>query len=260
MSQADAAVVGIYRYPVKGLSAEAMTAVNLAPGETLPLDRAWAIENGRGGFDPAAPCFLPKIHFLMLMRDERLATLETRFEEETEALTIFRGGKAVVTGRLSSPAGRMVIEQFFAAYMAQSLRGAPKVVSAPGHSFTDSRRKYVHLVNLASVREVERAAARSINPLRFRPNVVVDGAEPWSEFSWVGRDILAGRVGLRVLKRTERCAATNVDPATGARDMDIPAVLGRKWGHMDFGIYAEVIAPGTLSIGDAITATSAPPA
>jgi MOSC domain-containing protein YiiM len=36
--------------------------------------------------------------------------------------------------------------------------------------------------------------------------------------------------------------------------MDIPAVLGRKWGHMDFGVYAKVTAAGTLSVGDAVTA------
>jgi len=248
------ALVGIYRYPVKGLSAEAMTTVNLEAGETLPCDRAWAIENGGRGFDPAAPRFLPKIHFLMLMRDERLAALMTRFDEETQTLTINRDGCAVVSAQLSTPTGRMVIEQFLAAFMKQSLRGAPRIVSAPGHTFTDSREKCVHLVNLASVRELERAAGRPIDHLRFRPNLVIDGVEPWIEFSWVGRDIAIGSTRLTVTERTERCAATNVDPATGARDMDIPAVLGRKWGHMDFGVYAKVTAAGALSVGDAITA------
>jgi len=245
-------LVGIYRYPVKGLSAEAMTTVKLEAGETLPCDRAWAIENGGRGFDPAAPRFLPKIHFLMLMRDERLAALTTCFEETTQTLTINRDGAAVARGGLSTPTGRMVIEQFLAAFMKQAMRGAPRIVSAPGHSFTDSREKCVHIVNLASVRELVRVAGRSVDPLRFRPNLVIDGAEPWSEFAWVGRDIEIGSARLTVTERTERCAATNVNPATGARDMDIPAVLGRKWGHTDFGIYARVTKAGVLSVGDAV--------
>jgi uncharacterized protein YcbX len=248
------ALVGIYRYPVKGLSAEAMTTVNLEAGETLPYDRAWAIENGGRSFDPAAPRFLPKIHFLMLMRDERLAALMTRFDEETQTLTINRDGRAVVSGGLSTPTGRMVIEQFLAAFMKQSLRGAPRIVSAPDHTFADSREKCVHLVNLASVRELERTAGRAVDHLRFRPNLVIDGVAPWTELSWVGRDITIGAARLIVTARTERCAATNVDPATGARDMDIPAVLGRKWGHMDFGVYAKVTTGGALSVGDAVTA------
>ncbi len=254
MTLAAPALVGIYRYPVKGLSAEAMTTVNVVTGETLPCDRAWAIENGSRGFDPAAPRFLPKIHFLMLMRDERLAALKTRFDEETQTLTINRDGRAVVSAQLSTPTGRMVIEQFLAAFMKQSLRGAPRIVSAPGHTFADSRAKLVHLVNLASVRELERTAERTVDPLRFRPNLLIDGADPWSEFSWVGREIEIGNTKLAVTERTERCAATNVDPATAARDMDIPAILGRRWGHTDFGVYASVTAAGTLSVGDAVKA------
>ena len=254
------AVVGIYRYPVKGLSAQTMTSVNLEAGATLPYDRAWAIENGRSNFDPAAPRFLPKIHFLMLMRDERLAALATQFEEATATLTIFRGDKPVVRGQLSTPTGRLVIEQFMAAFMKQSLRGAPRIVSAPGHNFTDSRTKCVHLVNLASIRELERTAGRAIDPLRFRPNLVIDGSDPWSEFSWVGRNIQIGSTTLTVLERAERCAATNVDPATGARDMDIPAILARKWGHMDFGVYAAVTAPGVIAVGNTVIAVTAAPA
>ena len=69
-------VAALYRYPVKGLTPEPLQSVALAAGETVPFDRAYAIENGPGRFDPDAPRHLPKINFLMLMRDERLATLE----------------------------------------------------------------------------------------------------------------------------------------------------------------------------------------
>ena len=71
----EARVSSLYRYPVKGLTPEPLQSVTLGPGETLPYDRAWAIENGPGRFDPEQPRHLPKINFLMLMRDERLATL-----------------------------------------------------------------------------------------------------------------------------------------------------------------------------------------
>jgi uncharacterized protein YcbX len=252
MAESAATIVGIYRYPVKGLSPEAMASVNLNQGETLPFDRAYAIENGPGRFDPAAPAHLPKTNFLMLMRDERLATLETRFDEATHRLTICRGGKPVVTGDLLTRTGRALIEQFMAAYMRDSLRGAPKIVVAPGHSFSDVAAKCLHVVNLASVRELEREVGRPVHPLRFRPNLVIDGAAPWSEFSWLGAELSAGGARLVVVKRTSRCAATNVDPMTGHRDMDIPAVLARKWGHIDFGVYARVTGAGPIAAGDSV--------
>ena len=58
-----------------------------------------------------------------------------------------------------------------------------------------------------------------------------------------------------MVKRIVRCAAVNVDPDTGARDLAIPHALMRRLGHTDCGIYAEVIAGGTIAAGDAIAAT-----
>jgi uncharacterized protein YcbX len=242
-------VSALYRYPVKGLSPEPLERVLLAVGETLPYDRAYAIENGRGRFDPAAPRHLPKVNFLMLMRDERLATLSAKFEDETETLTIFRDGKQVARGQLATPLGRQLIEQFIAAYMKSELRGPPKIVHAAGHSFSDVAAKCLHIVNLASVRELQRVLGRPVDPLRFRANLYLEGAAPWAEFGWLDKELRIGEARLRVFARTSRCEATNVDPATGARDMAIPAHLMRTWGHQDFGIYAKVAAGGEIGIG-----------
>jgi uncharacterized protein len=249
-------VASLYRYPVKGLSPEALQGVELRAGETLPFDRAYAIENGPGRFDANAPRHLPKITFLMLMRDERLATLRSAFEDATETLTISRDGKQVARGQLTTPLGRQLIEQFVGAYMKAELRGAPKIVSAPGHSFSDMAAKCIHIVNLATVREVERAVGRPIDPLRFRANLYLDGLEPWSEFTWLNREIGIGPTRLTVFARTQRCEATNVDPATGARDMAIPAHLMRTWGHQDLGIYAKVMSGGQIDVGAPVTAPS----
>jgi uncharacterized protein len=58
-----ASIQSIYRYPVKGLSPERMMRVSLAPGETLPADRAYAIENGPSGFDPRPRNIFPSSAF-----------------------------------------------------------------------------------------------------------------------------------------------------------------------------------------------------
>ena len=58
---------------------------------------------------------------------------------------------------------------------------------------------------------------------------------------------------LAVFARTTRCEAINVDPATGARDMAIPAHLQRTWGHTDFGVYARVVQGGELAVGARLT-------
>jgi uncharacterized protein YcbX len=251
---AATSIHSLYRYPVKGMTPERLAHADLVPGETLAFDRAYAIENGPGRFDPVHPCHLPKIHFLMLMRDERLAGLEALFDDATETLTIQRGGKQVARGQLTTPIGRSLIEQFIAAYMKDSLRGAPKVVSSPGHSFSDMAAKCLHIVNLASLRELERAVGRPVHPLRFRANVYIDGIAPWDEFKWLGKEIGLATARLEVFKRTVRCDATNVDPETAERDMAVPAVLMRTWGHAEFGVNARVKTGGRITAGDPVAA------
>lgn len=220
---------------------------------TCPFDRAWAIENGKGRFDPDNPQHLPKINFLMLMRDERLAKLDIEFDEADGSLALLRNGKQVVKGTLTTPLGRQLIEQFIAGYMEQELRGAPHIVHADEHNFTDVAVKCLHIVNLASVRDLERTLGKPIDPLRFRANLYFEAEDPWVEFQWIGKTINIGDAELEVMDRTTRCAATNVDPSTGERDMAIPATLSRAYGHEDFGIYAVVKTGGSISAGTGIS-------
>ena len=69
----------------------------------------------------------------------------------------------------------------------------------------------------------------------------------------VGRTLAIGEARLRIVKNITRCAATNVDPDTAARDLEIPEALMRRFGHNECGIYGEVISDGTIAIGDTIT-------
>lgn len=244
-----ATVQAIYRYPVKGLSPERLDGVALHPGATLPGDRRYAIENGASGFDAARPAYLPKQRFLMLMRNERLAALDTRFDDATSVLAI-RDGDATVSGDLRTATGRAAIEAFFARFSAGDLRGPPRVLEAPGHSFSDVAAKVVSIINLASVAAIETMVGRPVDPLRFRGNLYVAGWPAWAEFDLLGADIMIGaHARARVVKRIVRCAAVNVEPGTGIRDLQIPATLSRTLGHADCGVYAEVTAAGAIAPG-----------
>jgi uncharacterized protein YcbX len=245
-------IAGLYRYPVKGLSPEPLPRVTLGVGQTLPADRRYAIENGPSGFDPADPKWLPKSQFLMLMRNERLAGLRTHFEDRRNLLTIREGGETAVRGDLETAEGRAAIEQFFTANFAGDLKGPPKILSGGGHSFSDVARKVVSIINLGSVAAIEGVVGQPVHPLRFRANLYVSGWPAWHEFELLERTLAIGEVRLKVVKRIVRCAAVNVDPESAARDLDIPHTLMRRFGHGDCGVYAEVIAGGTVGIGDAL--------
>ena len=68
--------------PGEGAEPERLSQVTLTPRASLPCDRAYAIENGPSDFDPQKPQYFPKIRFLELMRNARLAALRTSFDED----------------------------------------------------------------------------------------------------------------------------------------------------------------------------------
>jgi uncharacterized protein len=248
-----ATIDAIYRYPVKGLSPERLPMAALAVGATLAGDRRFAIENGPSGFSAAAPAYLPKQRFLMLMKNERLARLDTHFDDAACRLTIRENGAEAASGNLDSAAGRAAIEAFFARFCADELRGPPKILETPGHSFSDVAKKVVSIINLASVAALEGMVGRPVDPLRFRGNLHVRGWPAWSELDLVGRDIaIGGTAWAKVVKRIVRCAATNVEPGAGIRDLNIPQTLMQHLGHADCGVYAEITAAGDFAPGDAV--------
>jgi len=253
-----ATVHAIYRYPVKGLSPESLTRAELSPGQTLKADRLYAIENGPSGFDPAAPAYFPKQKFLMLMRNERLAALDTHFDDSTHVLTIRQNGAVAAKGDLRKAEGRTAIEAFFSSYSGDELRGPPRVLHGDGHSFSDVAAKVVSIINLASVAQVENAVGAPVDPLRFRGNIYVDGWPAFREFDLLGQTLTIGAARLKIVKRIVRCAATNVEPRSGIRDMEIPKALMQAFGHMDCGVYAEVTGGGIVARGDAVAEASPP--
>jgi uncharacterized protein YcbX len=175
MSPPSPEITGIYRYPVKGLTPEPLDRTALSPGQTLAADRRYAIENGPSGFDPAEPKWLAKPHFLMLQRDEWLAPLQTHFDDASHVLTIRHNGTVAAQGDLETAAGRAAIEQFFSVRFAGQIKGPPKVLTSPGHSFSDVAHKVVSIINLASLRAIENMVGHPVHPLRFRANLYVEG-------------------------------------------------------------------------------------
>ena len=189
----------------------------------------------------------------MLMKNERLAALRTAFEQASHVLRIQDGESEALRAAICAPIRAARELSFFAASFADELHGAPKILHANGHSFSDVARKVVSIINLASVAALEDIVDAPVNPLRFRGNVYATGWPAGSELDLVGKELRIGsHACLKVVKRIVRCAATNVDPLTGIRDLNIPSALMRALGHGDCGIYAEVTTAGEITAGNEI--------
>ena len=237
----------ICRYPVKGLSADRLDQVALSVGQGVPADRAYALAHGAVSL---APGWHSKANFLTLEQHEKLAQLTVRYDAEKQVLAIDRGGKQVVQGQVGTPMGQTLIGQFFASFMAGEARGTPRLLAAKDFSYSDCQEELVSIINLASVRDLERVVRAPVDPGRFRGNLYLEGAAAWQEMDWIGKTLQIGKARLTVVDPIKRCAATNVDPETAARDLNIPLTLRRGFGHLCMGVYARVSEGGVITVGE----------
>jgi uncharacterized protein YcbX len=252
-----ATIAAIYRYPVKGLSAEKLERVTLTQGRCLPHDRRFAIALPSTRFDPQRPEWLAKTHFVMLMRDEALAQLHTGFDPASGELTIADDSGLARRACITEPEGCREVCDFLADFLGGAVAHPLRIVEAPGHTFADARKKpdattdqYLSLINLASIAALEERLGAPVDPLRFRANVYFDGTPAWAEHDWIGSEIALGGARLKAIAAITRCAATEVNPATAERDLDIVGELQRGFGHNLMGIYAEIVAGGDIARGD----------
>jgi hypothetical protein len=242
----------LYRYPVKGLTAEALEAAEVEQGGCIPWDRAFALAQGDSGFDPGHPAWLQKQNFMCLMMNARIASLFSFFDPRSGMLAIRAPDGSSVVENALTPEGRDRIGAFLAGYLGSEARSAPSFHHVPGHSFCDQRHKVVSLINLASLRDYEGKVGARRHRRRFRANIWFSGASAWSERDWVGQQIQMGGAVLRVTKGITRCPATQVNPETANRDADPVEELRGLYGHVELGIHAQVIEGGKFAVGDAI--------
>ena len=249
MPSADGRIASLYRHPVKGFTPERLASAALQAGGFFPCDRIYAVEDGPSGFDPAAPAFVPKFNFTVLARLAEVAKVRTAYDEATGTLSV-ASEDGTLTACLAEPAGRAAFAAWLTEAFGDAVQGPLKVVSAPGHRFTDHPEGFVSVINLESVRDLERKTGWRIDPLRFRANLYVDGWAAWAENEAVDTSIAIGSARATVFKSITRCPATEVDPTTAERDLPIPQALREHYGHIYCGVYVRVTEGGRVAEGD----------
>ncbi len=245
------AVSKIYRYPIKGMSAQPLSNVALEAEKPFPHDRIFALARPGAPIDRSDPKWAKKGLFVMLMLDENLARVNTYLDLDSLHLTVKQGNQQVAAAQLTDETHRTRIENFVW-QLLPTLPAPPTLVRSSGGHFMDKPDNVISLINLATVRALEAQWAVDIDPLRFRANIYIDGARPWEEFDWVGSEIRIGSTIFAVDRKNGRCGATNVNPATGRRDLDIPGSLRAAFGHKNLGVYLVVRDGGQIAIGDSV--------
>ena len=236
----------IFRHPIKSHGRERLERVTLAAGETMPLDRRWAVAHEAaklegGGWAPCANFSrCSKAPGLMAieseMRGDRIALRhpdlgEIEIDPDTE------GDRLIEWTRPLIPEGRAA---------------SAALVRADEAGWTDSPFPSISIGSLVTHRCIEQRMGRELAIERWRTNLWIEGLAPWEEFDWIRRHVRIGTATFEIVERTDRCMATTANPETGRRDADTLAALG-TWDHQDMGVRAICVEGGEIALGDPVS-------
>lgn len=245
-------VAEIYRHPVKSLGEEALDEVTLETGRPLANDRTWAIAHGSSDWNPAEPAWIGGgANLVSQTYVPKLVQIETSFNEGTGTLTLRHPETGFLSIQPGTAEGNAKLTEWIAPLTEGTPRSGPFVVcQADNVAFTDFEDTHVSIASTRSRAILEDITGATLESVRFRMNLWLDGMDPWEEFDLIGRELDIGSSRLRVIGRCQRCNATTANPETGERDIQIPSILRQRYGHLDFGIYAQVVGGGPVRIGD----------
>lgn len=250
-----ARVTHLWRHPIKGHGVESVRETLLAPGETMPWDRVWAIAHEAARVTPGATGWVPCANFARGAKNPTLMAIRATVDEAagTVTLTHPKLPNLTVNPDDATDAARLVA---WTREIADGGRALPAFVVRANRGMTDSDFPSIAILNQASLAELSARAGQPLAMERFRGNIWLDGLDPWAEFDLVGREIRIGAATLLIRERITRCRATSANPDTGEIDVDTLRLLDAGWDHRDFGVYGEVVAGGRVTVGDPAEALS----
>jgi uncharacterized protein len=231
-------VVAIWRYPVKSMAAEALAAVDVS-WHGVAGDRRWAfVRPGleRSGFP-----------WLTIRERSDLWRFEPSFADPARP--------EVSTTHVRAPSGETfdVTDPALAGLLAPGAR-----VIRQNRGVFDAAQ--LSLMTTGTVAALGSSAGRpSLEPLRFRPNLLVDATDgdPFAEDTWIGATVRVGGLAMRVDRRDERCVVVNVDPRTADRDPAVLRTIARA-RQACLGIYGTTVEPGQVALGDVVSVAHSP--
>jgi uncharacterized protein YcbX len=225
-------VVGLWRYPVKSMAAEALAEVEVS-WHGLAGDRRWAFIRSdvpRSGF----PWFT-------LRQRADLNHYRPSFVEPE------RPDKSPTV--VQTPSGA-VLDVTDPALAAELGPGGIRVIKQDRGIFDTFPLSVITTQTLSRLGEM---VGDRLDVSRFRPNLLVEAAgdAPFQEDDWVGRVLQIGDLRMRIDQRDGRCVVITIDPATTERTPEILRTVARERQGC-VGVYGSTVAPGRVAVGDAV--------
>ncbi|MEM9315687.1 MAG: MOSC N-terminal beta barrel domain-containing protein [Pseudomonadota bacterium] len=225
-------VMGLWRYPVKSMAAEALDSVQVS-WFGLAGDRRWAFIR-RGAVGNGFPWFTLRERADL---NQFVPSFEDSDKPDTSRTTLKTPSGEVF--RVDDPAlGRSLCEH-----------GANVIKQNRGIFDTFP----ISLISMQTIASLENMVSTELGVTRFRPNILVDAqdAGDFPEDSWVGKTLRIGDARIRIDKRDGRCVVICIDPETGDRNPSVLKAVAKQ-RQQCLGVYASTVQPGAIAVNQVV--------
>jgi uncharacterized protein YcbX len=220
-------VVGLWRYPVKSMAAEALSSVEVGWAGFVG-DRRWGFVRGdvpRSGFP-----------WMTIREDPAMLEHVPRFVD------VDQPDKSRVLVRTPGGSELDVVDPALAASLGDGVR-----VIKQDRGVFDAMP--LSLITTQAIAELGELVGFELDPQRFRPNLLVESDV--REDEWLGRVLRIGAMTMRVDERDSRCVIVNIDPSTLERSPAVLKTLAQKRSAC-IGVYGSCVQPGPVAVGDPV--------
>jgi uncharacterized protein len=252
----------LFIHPIKGLTPQEIDRAVVEADFGIRGDRALALMFADAIEEPGRLVpWMSKKHFAVQNDWPGLAALDCHYQGDQDLLSVRKNGMELLVANIQTE--RDQIDLFFTNYLAgltptESARhphpSPVKLVGDPtGNTrYPDRHPVHISLVSQATLDAIAAAVGCDIDVRRFRPNIVLDGVDPWEEFKWVGEQRMISNAKLTISAPIGRCLNIEVNPDTGERDLPLFSLLQEQFGHAKTGVVAQVNVGGIVEVGDSV--------
>ncbi len=225
-------VVGLWRYPVKSMAAEALSDAQIG-WHGVAGDRRWAFVRDnvvRSGFP-----------WLTLRQRADMSQFVPGFTDPANP----KSSDTVV----KTPSGKH-FDVTDPALAEELGRSGARVIRQNRGIFDKFP---LSLITTQTVSQLGESVGTKLDAQRFRPNILVEASQDtaFPEDSWVGRTLRIGGLRMRVDQRDGRCIVINIDPDTAQRNPQIlRTVTDQRQGCL--GVYGTTVEPGHVALADTV--------
>ena len=242
-----------YLSPIKSLSFQSAQTLIIKKDVGIEEDRIFAFSRGLNEVDARRiekePSDRELIHFLTLKNSPSLNKYDFKFENQS--ITIFKEDKEIASysihekENISKKLQELEPDLPIPTYLLKNQL-------FPFYDTTNSSNvsNTISLINLNSVKDFSNKINKDIQLERFRGNIYVKNLDAFEERKWINKVISINNTQFKVLKNIPRCSATNLKINSSEKDINLPNMLRKIYGHIDMGIYLAPLENGQIKVGD----------